>query len=72
MKSIEAQFIDLHPSSKPLAERANDLFAQGVTHASRQMFPYPVYMERGQGPWKWDVDGNEYIDYKTGHESMIL
>ena len=36
------------------------------------MSPYRVYMERGQGPSKWDVDGNEYIDYKTGHGSMIL
>lgn len=29
-------------------------------------------MDRGKGPRKWDVDGNEYIDYRTGHGSMIL
>ena len=29
-------------------------------------------MDRGKGPRKWDVDGNEYVDYRTGHGSMIL
>ena len=72
MSSIEDRFRELHPKSKPLADKANSLFADGVTHVSRQMSPYPIYMERGQGANKWDVDGNEYIDYKTGHGSMIL
>ena len=72
MNRIEAKFVEMHPKSKPLADKAKGLFAEGVTHVSRQMFPYPVYMERGLGPLKWDVDGNKYIDYKTGHGSMIL
>ena len=72
MSSIEDRFVELHPESKPLAEKAMGLFADGVTHERRSMSPYPVYMERGVGPRKWDVDGNEYIDYKTGHGSMIL
>jgi glutamate-1-semialdehyde 2,1-aminomutase len=55
-----------------LAEQAAALFPEGVTHVSRRMTPYPVYMDRGLGPRKWDVDGNEYIDYRTGHGSMIL
>ena len=38
----------------------------------RQLSPFPVYMTRGLGPRKWDVDGQEYIDYRTGHGSMIL
>ena len=36
------------------------------------MDPFPVFMDRGKGTHKWDVDGNEYIDYRTGHGSMIL
>jgi len=62
MNRIESKFVELHPQSKPLADKANDLFAQGVTHVSRQMFPYPVYMERGLGPLKWDVDGNAIVN----------
>ena len=44
MNRIEAKFVEMHPKSKPLADKAKGLFAEGVTHVSRQMFPYPVYM----------------------------
>ncbi len=72
MTTIEARYEELHPTSQALGEEAAGLFPEGVTHVSRQMSPFPVYMERGKGPRKWDADGNEYIDYKTGHGSMIL
>jgi glutamate-1-semialdehyde 2,1-aminomutase len=72
MTVIETRYADLHPGSKTLAVRAAKLFPEGVTHTSRQMSPFPVYMEHGSGPRKWDIDDNEYIDYKTGHGSMIL
>ncbi len=70
--SIRQKYEKLHPKSKVLSQQAKDLFPEGVTHVSRKYGPYPVYMVRGQGPRKWDVDGNEYIDFRTGHGSMIL
>lgn len=72
MTAIETRYAEMHPGSNELGVRANGLFPEGVTHVSRQMSPFPLYMERGSGPRKWDVDGNEYIDFKTGHGSMIL
>ncbi len=71
-QSIRQRYDKLHPKSKVLAGQAQALFPEGVTHASRKFGPYPVYMDRGSGPRKWDVDGNEYIDFRTGHGSMIL
>lgn len=26
----------------------------------------PIALERGQGPWVWDVDGNRYLDFVAG------
>ena len=72
MTAIEERFRELHPTSEGLAAQARQLFPDGVTHVSRKLAPYPVYMDRGQGPRKWDIDGNEYVDYRTGHGSMIL
>ncbi len=72
MTAIEDRYVQLHPTSEKLATEANELFPQGVTHAARLMSPFGIYMDSGSGPRKWDVDGNEYIDYKTGHGSMIL
>ncbi|KGA97682.1 glutamate-1-semialdehyde aminotransferase [Alkalihalobacillus alcalophilus ATCC 27647 = CGMCC 1.3604] len=31
----------------------------------------PVYMERGQGAYFWDVDGNQYIDYLAAYGPII-
>lgn len=72
MGAILTAFEGKHPESFQLSKEAAELFPDGVTHASRRLSPFPVYMDRGKGPRKWDVDGNEYVDYRTGHGSMIL
>ena len=72
MTSITQSFFDKHPKSAALAERGRNLFPDGVTHDIRRIDPFTMYMDRGSGSRKWDVDGNEYIDYRTGHGSMIL
>ena len=33
---------------------------------------YPPFIQRGQGPYVWDVDGNRYIDHKLGCGPIIL
>ncbi len=72
MSNINERFYELHQKSAVLSEKSEELFPDGVTHDSRKIGPFRVYMDRGLGPRKWDIDGNEYIDYKTGHGSMIL
>jgi glutamate-1-semialdehyde 2,1-aminomutase len=48
------------------------MFPSGVTHDVRFLQPFPLYIERAQGCRKWDVDGNEIIDYVMGHGALIL
>ena len=72
MPTIDECFHQLHPKSATLSGTAEELFPDGVTHDSRNFGPFRVYMDRGLGPYMWDIDGNEYIDYRTGHGSMIL
>jgi len=72
MPAIDDRFHDLHAKSVTLSQEAETLFPDGVTHDGRKFGPFRVYMDHGVGPRKWDVDGNEYIDYRTGHGSMIL
>lgn len=62
-----------HPRSAELHLRAKELFsAQGATHFSRVRTPFRPYISRAAGSRKWDVDGNEYIDYVMGHGALIL
>lgn len=46
--------------------------SRGIHHDSRHTVPFQVYTSRARGSRKWDVDGNEYIDYSMGHGSLIL
>lgn len=70
--TIESRFHERFPTSRQLFERAAGLFPNGVTHDGRFHEPFPVYVERGRGSKKWDVDGNELIDYWVGHGSLLL
>ena len=58
--------------SRQLAKESQATFPGGITHDARYFQPYPIYVERAEGSRKWDVDGNEYVDYVGGHGSLIL
>jgi glutamate-1-semialdehyde 2,1-aminomutase len=61
-----------HRRSAALAERARKAIPGGVTHDIRHLVPFAVYVDRARGSRKWDVDGNEYIDYWMGHGALFL
>jgi glutamate-1-semialdehyde 2,1-aminomutase len=65
-------YADKTPRSRALHERAKTLLPNGVTHLGRYLEPHPVFIERAAGARKWDVDGNEYVDYLGGHGALIL
>lgn len=60
------------PGSAAAAAKAQSLFPSGITHDSRYLEPYGPYVARAKGPRKWDVDGNEYVDYFGGHGALLL
>jgi glutamate-1-semialdehyde 2,1-aminomutase len=72
MTSIGETYRSLHAGSAALHERALKTFPSGVTHDTRFLTPFPLYVERAQGSRKWDVDGNEIIDYVMGHGALFL
>ncbi|MEX0781041.1 MAG: aspartate aminotransferase family protein [Dehalococcoidia bacterium] len=70
--TIEQDYISTHPKSAALHERAARVLPSGVTHDARHMRPFPLAVERAAGSHKWDVDGNEYVDYVMGHGALLL
>ena len=69
---FEAEYVAKTPGSKALWPRAKAVFPSGITHDSRIFAPYPLCIERAFGSHKWDVDGNEYIDFYGGHGALLL
>lgn len=70
--TIAEEYVATHPRSQDLHRRAMESIPGGVTHDIRFFAPFPIYGVRAQGSHKWDVDGHEYIDYGTGHGSLML
>jgi glutamate-1-semialdehyde 2,1-aminomutase len=60
------------PGSAATSAKAARLFPSGITHDSRYLEPYGLYIDRAKGPRKWDVDGNAYVDYFGGHGALLL
>ena len=69
---IEAEYRGRTRRSAELYARARKVIPAGLTHDSRTLLPYPIYAARASGPRKWDVDGNEYVDYFGGHGALLL
>lgn len=62
-------------NSEKLHEEALQYIVGGVNSPSRSYKAVgggaPVVMERGQGAYFWDVDGNQYIDYLAAYGPII-
>ena len=69
---IVAAYREKTPGSAALAMDARRHFPSGLTHDSRRILPYGIYVDRAEGARKWDVDGHEYVDYYGGHGALIL
>lgn len=61
--------------SETLFQKAQQLIPGGVNspvRAFRSVGGTPRFIERGQGAYLWDADGNQYIDYVLSWGPLIL
>ena len=61
--------------SAAIMSRARGLFPGGVNspvRAFRGVGGEPFVVERGEGPYVWDVDGNRYVDYVLSWGPLVL
>ena len=70
--SIQQQFAQTFAGSLALHRQARGVIAGGINHDGRHVKPFPPYVDRADGARKWDVDGNELLDYVMGHGSLLL
>lgn len=58
--------------SKQLIEQAKKLIPGGVQHNLAFNYPFPIAIERADGAYLWDVDGNRYIDFLQAGGPTLL
>lgn len=70
--TIDQQFEREFAGSRRLYARARGSIAGGITHDSRNLAPFPIYVTRAEGAYKWDVDGHQLVDHWMGHGALLL
>ncbi len=71
MTSIEERYRAATEKSAQLAKHAERVMPGGDTRTTTHYRPYPLTLERGEGPFVWDVDGNRYIDLLGNYTSLV-
>src|SRR3954471_2831880 len=67
----DARLNERTPRSGEMFRRADPPRAGGAGPRPGRGEPWPIYLERGDGPRVWDVDGNEALDFHNGFGSMV-
>jgi glutamate-1-semialdehyde 2,1-aminomutase len=68
---IEERYRSETPTSAALTSEAARALPGGNTRTTSFHPPYPVVIERGDGPWLWDVDKRRYVDLFCNGLSLI-
>ena len=58
--------------SKALTDEAKKVIPGGVQHNLAFNHPFPLAVDRAEGAYLWDVDGNRYIDFLQAGGPTVL
>lgn len=72
MSTIVQDYRQKFAESEAMFQRARQVIVGGITHDGRHITPFPPYIARADGAYKWSVDDYKLIDYGIGHGSLIL
>ena len=65
----------MNTNSELLFQKAQSVFPGGVNspvRAFNAVGGIPPFIQRGEGPFLFDVDGNRYVDYVLAYGPLIL
>jgi glutamate-1-semialdehyde 2,1-aminomutase len=72
MEQVLAYFDGKCARSKALTDEAKQYIPGGVQHNLAFNYPFPIAIEKADGAYLWDVDGNRYIDFLQAGGPTVL
>jgi glutamate-1-semialdehyde aminotransferase len=72
MEEILRHFDQNCAKSKALTDEAKQYIPGGVQHNLAFNYPFPIAIEKAEGAYLWDVDGNQYIDFLQAGGPTVL
>ncbi|MFS1514350.1 aspartate aminotransferase family protein [Chengkuizengella sp. SCS-71B] len=58
--------------SKEMVTEAKNFIPGGVQHNLAFNYPFPIVINKAEGAYLWDIDGNQYIDFLQSGGPIIL
>jgi glutamate-1-semialdehyde 2,1-aminomutase len=59
------------PASRRFFAEARKYLPGGDSRSTLFYRPYPAVMDRGEGCWLYDIDGNRLLDFTGNHSSLV-
>ena len=50
--------------------KTQDFLTEVDRYSAHNYHPLPVVIERGEGVWVWDVDGNRFLDMLSAYSAL--
>jgi len=72
MSEYLAHFENNCKTSKALVEKARNYIPGGIQHNLAFNYPFPIAINKAEGAYLWDVDGNRYIDFLQAGGPTLL
>ena len=72
MATVEERYAQKFVKSADWLEKGRPHLPGGISQHAGFRTPFPLFIERAEGPFKYDVGGNEIIDYVMGNGSLIM
>lgn len=58
------------PPTPQTSDAQRAAIAEADAHSPRNYAPLPVVIERGEGAWVWDIEGNRYLDCMAAYSAV--
>ncbi|HHU42773.1 MAG: aminotransferase class III-fold pyridoxal phosphate-dependent enzyme [Bacillota bacterium] len=72
LKKVLDHFNTKCKKSKEIFEEAKKYIPGGIQHNLAFNYPFPICMEKAEGAYLYDVDGNKYIDFLQAGGPTVL
>ncbi|MFW9802944.1 MAG: aspartate aminotransferase family protein [Candidatus Thorarchaeota archaeon] len=72
LEKVTKQYKQKTDKSAALFQKSIVRLPGGIGGSAPTFNPYPIFIEKGEGPKVWDVDGNEYLDFNLCWGVLIV
>lgn len=71
-ETLERLYTEANPKSQAQFVDSQGVMPSGVAKSTSAWNPFPIYIDRAQDCYMWDIDGHRYLDFNNSSTALIL